>query len=280
MAIKLGYQSCSWFWWPDEFTVFQTLEEIRMAGFTAVEFNEDLKRLGTPEGIARDLTVLGMQCTGLCSLEWMGPRPLVTDAKNRIVFGSKIGVKVTPISLGWRDTGDLPNDAAYRALAKTAEELAAEAAKYDMRLALAPRFGTYFENSRDLEGILPYLKNVNLCADMVNLAASGDDPVEFVRRYADRIAYARIGDWRIHKTVPLGTGYPLRKHQTWSGTVSTEVIGEAPVIPTMDIPRFLAALEEIRYDGCVVVTQGTTDPEHTPLKAAQISREYLRQIGY
>src|SRR5437660_661049 len=28
MALKLGYQSLSWFWYPDEFTVFQMLQEV------------------------------------------------------------------------------------------------------------------------------------------------------------------------------------------------------------------------------------------------------------
>lgn len=281
MALKLGYQSLSWFWYPDEFTVFQTMEEIRLAGFSAVELNEDLKKLGSPEDVQRDLAILNMECAGICSAEHMiAIKQQMTDWKNRIAFAGKLGAKVIPVPLGWRETGDVINDTAYRTLAKNLEELSGEAAKYDLELALAPRYATVVENSADLERLLPYLSTIKLCADMVNLAVTGDDPAAFVRQYADRIAYARIGDWRIHKTVPLGTGIPLRRHETWSGTDSTEVEGAAAVVPTLDVARFMAALEEINYNGYVVVSQGTTDPEHTPLKAATISREYLRNIGY
>jgi len=281
MAIKLGYQTLSWFWYPDEFTVFQMLEEVRLAGFGAVEFNDDLKRLGSAEEISRDLGILNMHCAGLCSYEHMiAVKQQITDWKNRIVFAGKLGVKALPITLGWRETGDPINDTAYRTLGKNLEELAAEAAKYDMQLAFAPRYATLVENSRDMEALMPYLKTVKICADMVTLAVNGEDPVEFVKRYADQIIYARIGDWQIYKTVPLGTGQPMRVHQTWSGTASTEVAGQAAVLSTLDTPRFLAALEEIDYNGFVVVNQGTTDPNYTPLRAATISREYLRKIGY
>ena len=280
MSVKLGYQSLSWFWHPDEYTVFQMLEEMRVAGFSTVELNDDLKRLGKPEDLQRNLQVLGFQCAGLCSVEhMMALKQQMADWKNRIVFAGKLGLKVTPVSLGWRETGDPINDAAYRGLAKNLEELADEAAKYEMQIAFAPRFATLVENSKDLERIRPYLKSVKLCADMINLAITGDDPVEFVRQNAADIAYARIGDWRIHKTVPLGCGQPLRRHQTWSGTASTEVDGSEPIVPTLDVPRFLTVLEDIHFEGYVVVNQGTTDPEYTPLQAASISREYLRKIG-
>lgn len=281
MALKLGYQSLSWFWNPDECTVFQMLEELRSAGYTAIEFNDDLKRLGKPEDVLRDLNILNMQCAGLSSAEhMMAIKQQLADWKNRIIFAGKLGLKAIPISLGWRETGDMLNDAAYKGLAKNLEELADEAAKYDMQVAFSPRYATLVENSGDLERLRPYLKTVKLCADQVNLAVTGDDPAAFVRRNAADIIYARIGDWRIHKTVPLGKGLPIRQHQTWSSTESTEVEREAPVIPSLDVPRFMAALEEVRYNGYVVVSQGTTDPEYTPLQAANISREFLRKIGY
>jgi sugar phosphate isomerase/epimerase len=281
MAIKLGYQTLSWFWYPDEFTVFQTIEEVRLAGYGAVEFNDDLKRLRSPEEVARDLKQLNMECAGLCSMEHMiAVKQQMADWKNRIAFAAKLGVRAIPVSLGWRDTGEIINEAAYKGLAKNLEELAGEAAKYDMVVAYSPRYATLVENSRDLENLRPYLKTVKLCADMVNIAVTGDDPVAFVQKYRDDIVYARIGDWRIHKTVPLGTGLPLRRHQGWSGTESTEVEREAPVDPTLDSTRFLAALEGIGYDGHVIVAQGTTDPEYTPQRAASISRDYLRRIGY
>lgn len=100
-------------------------------------------------------------------------------------------------------------DKHYQILGSYLNELADKIEKFGMRVALHNHLSTLYQDSNDLEKLYQYADNklVGLCLDTAHLAAAGEDPVKFTKRYSSYVVHTHLKDLTASgKFVELGEG--------------------------------------------------------------------------
>src|SRR4029450_6302842 len=112
-----------------------------------------------------------------------------------------------------------------------------------------PHLSTIVEGPEQIEKGLSRSR-INFCPDTAHLAAAGGDPVELIRRYADRIVYVHLKDFTAEPFafLPLGRG-------------------------DVDFEAILDGLEAAGYDGWITVE--LDEYGGAPVDAARQSLKYL-----
>lgn len=149
-----------------------------------------------------------------------------------------------------RASGTTDDD--YHRLAEGLDRVADIAERYGLRASYHPHLTTIVEGPDQIDRILS-LSRIGFCPDTAHLAAGGGDPVDLVRRHADRVLHVHLKDFTPQ---PFGF-YPLGR-----GTV--------------DIPGVVRALREAGYDGWATVELDEYDG--SPAEAAAASRRYLEPL--
>ena len=136
--------------------------------------------------------------------------------------------------------------------------------------------GTFVEAPEEVGRMLE-VSEIGLCMDAGHFLLGGGDPVEYVKKWANRIDHVHI------KTADLP-----RFQQVVDEGLPTNAIWEREVFPklgegALDVDAFLAALREIDYAGWMVVEQDifpTTAERFAQAAADQrANREFLRERG-
>ena len=79
------------------------------------------------------------------------------------------------------------------------------AEKYGLVPCFHPHLGSIAEKPGEIDALLR-LSDIKVCPDLAHLAAGGYDPLEFLKKYYDRIAFVHLKDLDDHGFAPLGTG--------------------------------------------------------------------------
>ena len=148
---------------------------------------------------------------------------------------------------------------------------------YGVRPVIHPHAGGYIEFSDEIEALvrdIPY-EVAGLCLDTGHLYYSGMDPVEYLKKYADRLDYVHFKDVdeAVYRTV-------LGKHIRFF-----EGCGEGSMCPigtgALDYPAIKQALLDIGYSGYITIEQ-ERDPRNsdTSLRDVKASVDYLKSVGY
>ena len=136
--------------------------------------------------------------------------------------------------------------------------------------------GTFVEAPEEVGRMLE-VSEIGLCMDAGHFLVGGGDPVEYVKKWANRIDHVHI------KTADLP-----RFQEIVEEGLPTNAIWEREVFPklgegALDVDAFLAALREIDYAGWLVVEQDifpTTAERFAQAAADQrVNREFLRERG-
>lgn len=135
----------------------------------------------------------------------------------------------------------------YQALADGLAEASAIAVKYGLIPSYHPHLGTIVQAPEQLDKLMA-MTDIGLCPDTAHIEAGGGDPVEVIRKYADRIPYVHLKDYRDGAFLPLGEG----------GQRFAEMV---------------AILEENGYDGWITVE---LDSHDNPAEGAAISMRHLQ----
>lgn len=138
-------------------------------------------------------------------------------------------------------------DTDYKLLAEGLNQAINIAETYNLVASYHPHLGSMVETPEQLEKLLKYT-DINLCPDTAHIEAGGGDPVEFIRKYYDRIKYVHLKDCnKTGEFLPLGEG-----HQ--------------------DFPTMIKLLKDVGYKGWITVE---LDSYPNPAKGAQQSKGYL-----
>jgi inosose dehydratase len=158
-----------------------------------------------------------------------------------------------------------------RAIAKVARD------RYGVRAVIHPHAGGYIEFEDELDRIAADAPAElgGLCLDTGHLDYSGMDPVETVRRYADRTDYIHFKDIDDAKYTDV-----MRRRIRFF-----EACAEGVMCPIgrgrIDYPRLRTLLSEIGYGGYITIEQ-ERDPRNTGSILADLaaSRTFLRETGF
>ena len=143
-----------------------------------------------------------------------------------------------------RSTGILETD--YEKLGQALNKVIEIAEEHGLVASYHPHLGSLGETPEQVEKIAQHT-SINFCPDTAHIEAGGGDPIEFVKKYQDRIKYVHLKDLQDGEFLPLGEG-----KQNLEGIIN--------------------ALKSINYDGWVTVE---LDSSSDPKKGAQISYDYL-----
>ncbi len=169
------------------------------------------------------------------------------------------------------------SDEAFKVLADGANYVAKRVwEEAGIRTVVHQHIGTFVETEAEARKLFeltdPSL--LGLCLDTGHWTfGAGGDPVAAVREFRDRV-------WHVHfKDAEPNVMADSRKHE-WSGPESVGhgvfcELGKGAV----DFPGMLRALDEIGYQGWIVVEQDVLPGMGSPRESAKRNRDYLRSIG-
>lgn len=161
-------------------------------------------------------------------------------------FASALGAKHLVVGGGAiRSNGILDSD--YKLLGEGLNKVMDIAEKYNMLPSYHPHLGSLVESPDQLEKLVEHT-NINLCPDTAHIEAGGGDPVEFIRKYKDRIKYVHFKDFEAGEFLPLGEGKQA-------------------------FPEMIKLLKEMNYQDWITVE---LDSYADPKKGAEISKKYLK----
>lgn len=149
-----------------------------------------------------------------------------------------------------RASGTRPED--YKRLAAALDQVSDIARAHGLEACYHPHLTTIVESPEELDLLMPHSR-IGFCPDTAHLVAGGGDPAELIRRYRDRVRHVHLKDVRSSplEFLPLGAG-------------------------EIDFAAVLGALEEIGYDGWLVVELDSYDGD--PREAAAQSKTYLDRL--
>ena len=144
-----------------------------------------------------------------------------------------------------------------------------------LRTVFHHHIGTWVETPEETATFLSLTDPsvVGLCFDTGHYRLGGGDPVEGLRRHADRV-------WHVHfKDHDPRVAEQSRRNE-WDAIQSVAhgvfcELGHGDV----DFPAVMHELKDSGYDGWIVVEQDVLPGMGTPKESAQRNRDYIRSIG-
>lgn len=144
-----------------------------------------------------------------------------------------------------------------------------------LRTVFHHHIGTWVETPEETARLLSLTDPdvLGLCFDTGHYRFGGGDPVAGLHRYADRV-------WHVHFKDHDPQVAERSRQNGWNAVQAVEhgvfcELGRGDV----DFPAVVQALNEIGYDGWIVVEQDVLPGMGTPRESAQRNRDYLRSIG-
>jgi inosose dehydratase len=144
-----------------------------------------------------------------------------------------------------------------------------------LRTVFHHHIGTWVETPEETATFLSLTDPdvIGLCFDTGHYRFGGGNPVEGLRRHADRV-------WHVHfKDHDPRVAEQSRRNE-WNAIQSVEhgvfcELGRGDV----DFPAIVQQLKDMNYAGWIVVEQDVLPGMGTPKESAQRNRDYLRSIG-
>lgn len=187
------------------------LSQITNIGFKSIEVLEGnlTKYASDPQVLIDMLAKYGADMMSVC----VGGNFIYQDAlEDELVhmeevaaMAEKVGVKYFAICGGAiRGKGIQPSD--VKLLAKGLKETMKITEQHGIVASFHPHLGSIAEKPKEIDELF-YESDIKICPDLAHLKAGGYDPMEFIKKYYDRIAFIHLKDIHDNGTfAPLGTG--------------------------------------------------------------------------
>ncbi|MFL5699574.1 MAG: TIM barrel protein [Ktedonobacteraceae bacterium] len=167
-------------------------------------------------------------------------------------------------------------DAQWKVFTEGANRVArAVKSETGLRTVFHHHIGTWVETPEETATFLRLTDPgvLGLVFDTGHYRFGGGDPVEGLRRHADRV-------WHVHFKDHDPRVAEQSRRNKWGAIQSVEhgvfcELGRGDV----DFPAIIQVLKDIGYDGWIVVEQDVLPGMGTPKESAQRNRDYIRSIG-
>jgi len=266
----------------------QVAEEAREAGYAGIEGVGDLA--GNVPMARRVLADEGLEVTaGRFFANWFAEmyQDIEFDQLQRAAeFYAEIGARFLitssrPVPERMLTAGHVPTERQDGLLDYQWTQLADSLTKaayiterdFELPLLFRNQLGSYVESGDEIDQLIGMTDpdNLRLAPDVGYLAYAGVDPLDFVRRYFERIAYVTLKDL---------DGDLLEQHMWAKG--SLEAFWEAGGFLELgqgdvDVESIVSLLREREFGGWLSV--GHDSPGRDPSASVQISRDYLVGLG-
>jgi inosose dehydratase len=144
-----------------------------------------------------------------------------------------------------------------------------------LRTVFHPHCAGYVETAREIGELMQRTdpSHLGLCLDTGHLVYSGADPLDVLSEHAARV-------WHVHfkDCDPEVARRARQSGQGYLAAVRSQLFCELGR-GSVDFPAVVRALNELRYDGWIVVEQDVFPGYGSPAESARRSRAYLRGIG-
>jgi len=293
MNVRIGTAPDSWgVWWPEDPKQIpwqRFLDEVVEADYEWIELGPygylptDLRLLRT-ELDKRHLKVSGTFAMARLEDPKAWPeleRQVVGAGKSLSALGAKFLVLIDDTysdGLTGKLTGPSRlDDLAWKHLVDTTHRVADLVRdRFGLTLVYHPHAETHVEYEDQIETFLEQTDpaRVALCLDTGHHAYRGGDPVSFLRRHHQRIAYLHLKS--VDRSVKKKVG---AEKIPFAIAVAMGVFCE-PSQGAVDFPAFRDVLLSVDYQGWATVEQDMYPaPFDKPLPIARRTRAYLREIG-
>ncbi|MEZ4630102.1 MAG: TIM barrel protein [Deinococcales bacterium] len=297
-SFKVGNAPCSWGTIENtagtRLTHTQMLNELVEAGYTGTELGDWGFMPTEPEDLreeleARNLDLIGSWVTVRLydeSYHLEGAARAVQVAKLLAEVGGpqatiNIGDDHSTIHARHYNTGRISkehflSEQGWKAYIKGVESVAKMVKnETGLRSCLHPHGSTYVETPEEIDRFLslsdPDL--VGIVFDTGHYMLGGGDPVEGIKRYQDRIWLMHFKDFN-----PQVVEEAKRHNWNYQDMIGAGVFSELGK-GAVDFPAVLEAMQEINYQGWIVVEQDVLPGMGSPFESAKRNREYLASIG-
>jgi inosose dehydratase len=188
----------------------EALRKITEIGFHSIEVLEGnlTKYSADPESLRSMLKKYDADMMSVC----VGANFIYQDALEDELYhleqvadmGQQIGLTYFVVCGGAiRWNGIQPGD--VNLLAKGLDQMQKITERYGLIACFHPHLGSIAEKPQEIDELFA-LSNIKVCPDVAHLQAGGYDPIAFLEKYYDRIAFVHLKDWDGNSFVPMGTG--------------------------------------------------------------------------
>jgi inosose dehydratase len=290
MTVSLGINPIGWTnddirWLGDDIPLETCLAEAREAGFSGVELGRKFPRRAEILGPILDRHGLRL-VSG-----WYSGRLLERDSRREIaamrdhlallsalgapvmVFAETTGETVNHIGAGASVRPTITAAADWKRLGKRFTEVADHMLDKGVRMAVHHHMGTVVQTAADVDRLFENSGDaVGLLVDTGHLTYAGDDPVQLIRRHADRVVHVHCKDIR--------RGALLACNQRDASFTEAVLHGlfTAPGDGIVDFPAVIKALAAADYAGWLV-QEAEQDPRIAPPAVyAKMGNAQLRKL--
>jgi inosose dehydratase len=300
MSIRIGCVPLQWGQFskahPEEYTPERILREVAQAGFEGI--SSGVRKNQTPEELAEHLRGFGLvPAPGYLGGDWWKPEEAemaVERATTLARFSKALGVSECFISAGgfggftsrrngknrWElagqiEEGDGLDDAEWKVLSETINRIGRAMAEEGVKACYHNHVGAVVETRAEMERLIELTDRdaVFLGPDTGHLYWGGADPVAFFRDFGPHIKAVHLKDASEEiRAQGVAKGWT---YDEFSQAGLWRELGEGDI----DFSAVFKTLEENSFDGWALSETDVTQ-KSTPLESAQISRKYLKQLGY
>lgn len=268
--------------WGHELDAARVLSEMTQVGLRATELGPTGYLGESPDGVAEQLSQHGVRLIG-----GFLPVPMHVDAaldltsareamQTLAAAGAEVVVLAARSADGSYDRKVATSKDEWQTLLTNLRRLERIAQDLGLTPTLHPHVGTAVED-RDAVTRLLDSSDIKLCLDTGHLVIGGTDPLELVRRAADRIAHVHLKDVRLSVAVTVSAGETSYIEAVRAGLYTPLGDGD------LDIAAIIDALEQSGYQGWYVLEQDMALhtaplPGEGPIQDVRRSLEFLSAL--
>ncbi len=264
-APKFGYASITWN--GDD---ARAIDEIAAAGYKGIQLRSAAVELWKPRPAElaallaqRGLTFVALSSGGVSINPTQRAATVAQHVANAQFLKAAGGHYLQVVDE--RPAG-APSAADYRYMGSVLTEIGSRVSDLGLTLGLHNHMGNLSQSAHDVAQVLDAsdARVVKLELDIAHWQAADGDPVDAVRRYADRLLFLHFKD--LQRPAPGGAPASYRFVELGQGSVNVRGV--------------LDALQQVGFSGwCIVELDRVTSADRSAAQSAALSRRYLESIG-